>query len=163
MGDGLSFFQKRGFKNVDNTFGFRNWRMLKTHAACVDRVQKTKEKIPIVHKIRVKSEQQYLNHSSFAKVWPCEVSYPIPFFQYPSGLSYQALVRSEGVNTIVKTPPNDEEAVKKGSELGALGDLYRYISESLRSLELMQKNKVMEMGSVGGSEYRACHRVTNLV
>jgi hypothetical protein len=35
----------------------------------------------------------------------------------------------------------------KESGLGALGDLYRYISESLRSLELMQKDKDMEMGS----------------
>jgi hypothetical protein len=35
----------------------------------------------------------------------------------------------------------------KRPELGALGDLYRYISESLRSLGLMQKNKVMEMGT----------------
>jgi hypothetical protein len=34
-----------------------------------------------------------------------------------------------------------------GSELGAPDDLYRYIPESSRSLKLMQKNKVMEMGS----------------
>jgi hypothetical protein len=32
------------------------------------------------------------------------------------------------------------------SGLGAPGDLYRYISESLISLKLMQKNKAIEMG-----------------
>jgi hypothetical protein len=44
---------------------------------------------------------------------------------------------------VIQTPPLE----KDGPGLGALGNLQRHISESPRSLELMQKSKVMEMGS----------------
>jgi hypothetical protein len=36
------FSRAEEFKNVDNTFCSLNWRMLKTHGVCVDKVQKTK-------------------------------------------------------------------------------------------------------------------------
>ncbi|SAL98757.1 hypothetical protein [Absidia glauca] len=52
------------------------------------------------------------------------VSYPISSFSYPSGLSYQALVRPKDANTVVQTPPS-VEVDTKSSGLGAPDELHR--------------------------------------
>ncbi|SAM04763.1 hypothetical protein [Absidia glauca] len=78
--------------------------------------------------------------------------------------------RCQSITTYLSTPPappsveamgrrdlmftywnghGDQHPTTFHSGLGAPGDLYRYISESLKSLDHMQKNKVMEMGQVG--------------
>jgi hypothetical protein len=41
MDEGLSFFKRRGLKNIPIFLVYWNWRIPETHGACVERVQKT--------------------------------------------------------------------------------------------------------------------------
>jgi hypothetical protein len=65
----------------------------------------------------------------------CPHHIPVPKNQGREKLEKTVLVE------FIQTPPFGNQ-----KELAAPGDLYRYIPEFLRSLELMQKKKVMEMG-----------------